>query len=152
MSCAPGLEIHSVGVTAWVYNRFPYMRSLLTRQVNEIEPATYDARTNNRNHRSIGAPQAPLANTACLLTFRCIDVLNEIDNRIFSESGLNLSDSNRIRIFIIWRPDGFGFWKSGMWSSLICMHRIEISSGDAGFLLVRLEPLRIYRLTIVYHI
>ena len=36
-------------------------------------------------------------------------VLNEINNRIFSDSGLNLSDSNRIQICNLWRPAGFGF-------------------------------------------
>ena len=41
------------------------------------------------------------------------------NNQIFSDSSLNLSDSSRIRIFILWRPDGFGFWKAGIWSSLM---------------------------------
>ena len=38
-----------------------------------------------------------------------LDFLNEIDNRIFSDSGLNLWDSSRIQICNLWRQAGFGF-------------------------------------------
>ena len=36
-------------------------------------------------------------------------VLNELENRIFSDSDLNLSDSSRIQICNPGRPAGFGF-------------------------------------------
>ena len=54
----------------WGYNRFPYMRLLLTRQEDEIESATYDAQANDRNHWSIGASQAPPVNIVYFLAFR----------------------------------------------------------------------------------
>ena len=73
VSCVPGLEIHPVGVSAWGYNRLPYMRPPLTQQEDEIEPETCDARANNRNHWSIRVPQVPLVNIVYLLTFiRCM--------------------------------------------------------------------------------
>ena len=59
------------GVSAWGYKSFPYIRPPLTRQDNEIEPATYDSLTNIRNQWSIGALQAPPVNIAYLLTFWC---------------------------------------------------------------------------------
>ena len=68
----------AVGVSAWGYNRFPYMRPLLKRQEYEIESATYDARTNNRNQWSTGAPQTPPVNIVLFADFQMLQVLNEI--------------------------------------------------------------------------
>ena len=68
------------------------MRLLLTRQKDEIKPATYDALANNRNHWSIRALQAPLVNIRLFADFQMLYVWNEIDNRIFSDTGLNLSE------------------------------------------------------------
>ena len=78
------------------------MRPLLKRQEKEIEPATYDARANNRSRWSIGAPQHYLFGN-----FDMLDV--DVDNRIFSDSGLNFSDSSRIQFCNLWRPVGLGF-------------------------------------------
>ena len=47
--------------------RFPYMQPLLTWQEDGVEPATCDARVNNRDHLYIGAS----VNIVYLLTFRC---------------------------------------------------------------------------------
>ena len=58
-SRAPGLEIHSVSVTAWANNRSSYMRPLLKSQENGIKTATNDdARANDRNHCATISPQS----------------------------------------------------------------------------------------------
>ena len=60
-----------MGDSTWGYNRFPFLRLLLTRQEDEIDSATYDAQANDRNHLSIGASQARPVNVVYLLAFRC---------------------------------------------------------------------------------